>query len=379
MRIVDKISHCGSDDEIVFKHSCEQFARRTIVEVGVNQIAVLVRDGKVADILHSGLHSMEPHNIPLMTEILRSLSQDKMPLFSARIYYFNTSCIPNLRFGTSVRIQEQLDRRLVKSGVGVIPVEVGIYGRYRLQIDDPVLLLKSLLADRTVIRKEFLEEFFRSVLKPAVKMAVLKIVKRESVSIFELERCIAGFSMEICNMVACEFEKVGMSLISLQITKIEPTGEGYDQCRSIYMDDAVRWADAVTTASCNRELGITQPQRMMFDLLKSTAKNSSSGQMMGAGMNMAAMRSMYQAFNQVFKDFFDGGMYNRNGSKDGMQHGAESEKDSSSDHKGDGGRGTFGWESSFQQVCPVCGGLNPAEACYCMYCSFKLINQKGVR
>lgn len=359
MEWMDIISHqCG--DEFVYQYPRKQFSRFTVVQVKVNQIAVFVRDGQVADVLKPGAHVLTPETIPILSGILKRLFQNQPSEFSAEIYFFSTSYIPNLKFGTSVRMNVCLSRGFISEEDECIPIRAGVYGTYHLKVEKPVLLLKSLLADRTVVEPEFIEHYFSSILISAVKVTVGTITFNEKISIFQVEQHLDRLSMVIQSAVAPAFDRIGLQLVDLEIADINPDMDpDYEKVKAVCVQKLVALQEADTIAKANRLLGVTYPERELLRILENHSKNTSSGQAVDAAMNLNMMRIMNDLFYREF-----GKMYH---------YGADEHREADSRKT----KTEAEEENSFQQVCPMCKQLNPAEARYCMHCSSWLVNTKG--
>lgn len=351
------ISH-QCEDDIVYRYSCGQLDHSTMVQVGVNQKAVLVRDGKVADVLESGSHVLSPDNIPLMMEILKHLSQDNMSAFSAQIYFFSSSYIENLKFGASLEIREYMDRKLVPEGYGVIPVTAGIRGRYILQIRDPELFLKKLLADRVVIDRAFIEHYFGLLLLPTVKTTMKRVIRQKQISIFELDEQLECFSQEVKKAVQVYFDEIGLSLIHFNIIAVDAkSNPAYQKLLEIFIREYEVIANASMNARAYKILGTTYNDRQIQRIFMTLAKNSSGNQYASAGMNMAFIKMMNEWLNHQFEGMSPGG--GNGGNPPDEKPPVEN-------------------SSKPFQVCPMCGKLNPVEARYCMFCSSWLDKKGGV-
>ncbi|HKY33005.1 MAG TPA: SPFH domain-containing protein [Candidatus Polarisedimenticolia bacterium] len=81
-------------------------ARLTVRE---NQLALLVNEGKAADLFRPGLHALSTRNVPVLAT-LRGWKHGFESPFKAEVYFFNTRLFTDLKWGTSqpvlVRDQE---------------------------------------------------------------------------------------------------------------------------------------------------------------------------------------------------------------------------------------------------------------------------------
>lgn len=333
MKLLNDISHRFGND-LVFQYPCEQFFRVNVVHVELNQCAVFVKNGIIADVLEPGRHPLEPENIPLLMGILNRMSGKNPSVFHAQVYFFNMSCVTNLKFGTSMKLCEYADE-------GMLPVTAGVFGRYQLRIVDPVLLLKTLLADRIILDRKHLEGYFRSLLVSSIIPVLREIIDRERISVFNLEKYLTVFSREVQQAISMYFEEIGLELLRINIEGFNMEKDFvYQNLVQIHMYKAASLAKAKVDAEANRILDTTYSERENFRIQSILFQRSSVSRAVDAAVDLASMLA-------AIDTFYSGLNCNLNS----------------------GGENLY---SAIQQICPVCGRANPPEADYCMFCTTDL-------
>lgn len=339
MKLLNDISH-RFDNDLVFQYPCERFFSMNVVNVGLNQCAVFVRRGMIADVLGPGRHPLEPENIPLLMGILNRMSGQGPSVFHAQVYFFNMSCVTDLKFGTSMKLCEYADEEIVPGG-GMLPITAGVFGRYQLRIVDPVLLLETLLADRITLDRKHLERYFYSLLVSSIIPVLREIIDREQISVFELEKYLTVFSREAQQAVSMYFEEIGLKLLRINIEGFSAEEDPvYQRLVKIYLYAAASLAKAEADARANRILDTTYAEREQYRIFDIMSRRSSVNRATDAAVDFASIRAV--------SDLFYRGLNHSLNSREEDRHPAG------------------------QQICPVCGRANPPEAHYCMFCTTDL-------
>src|SRR5262249_29263843 len=91
-----------SDDAIVYRYPVldQEIKMGAQLTVRENQLALLVNEGKAADLFAPGLHELTTRNIPVLTTLKGWKYGFESP-FKAEVYFFNTKLFTDLKWGTS--------------------------------------------------------------------------------------------------------------------------------------------------------------------------------------------------------------------------------------------------------------------------------------
>ena len=107
-----------------------------MLTVRESQVAVLVSEGRVADLYEPGLYKLETNNMPVLTTLENWPHGFNSP-FKAEIYFFNTRRFTDLKWGT----KNPLMLRDKEFGA----VRLRAFGTYSVRITDPIVFIKEIV------------------------------------------------------------------------------------------------------------------------------------------------------------------------------------------------------------------------------------------
>jgi membrane protease subunit (stomatin/prohibitin family) len=107
-----------------------------MLTVRESQTAILVNEGRIADVFEPGLYQLETRNMPVMTT-LESWPHGFSSPFKAEVYFINMRRFTDLKWGTKNPIM------LRDKEFG--PVRLRAFGTYTLKITQPQLFLKEIV------------------------------------------------------------------------------------------------------------------------------------------------------------------------------------------------------------------------------------------
>ncbi|PPD31481.1 MAG: antifreeze protein [Methylomonas sp.] len=107
-----------------------------MLTVRESQTAILVNEGRIADVFEAGLYQLETRNMPIMTT-LESWPHGFASPFKAEVYFINMRRFTDLKWGTKNPIM------LRDKEFG--PVRLRAFGTYTLKIIQPQLFLKEIV------------------------------------------------------------------------------------------------------------------------------------------------------------------------------------------------------------------------------------------
>src|SRR6266550_7994972 len=93
-----------------------------------NQAALLVNEGKAADLFQPGRYELTTKNIPILTD-LKGWKYGFQSPFKAEVYFFNTRLFPDLKWGTTNPVMMR------DTDFGMIRLRA--FGTYATRISDP--------------------------------------------------------------------------------------------------------------------------------------------------------------------------------------------------------------------------------------------------
>ncbi len=147
---------------------------RLIVRPG--QVAVFVREGKIADVFQPGTYELTTSNLPILSTLAGWKYGFDSP-FKAEVYFVSTRQLSDLKWGTPNPIM------LRDADFG--PIRLRAFGVYTLRAIDPAALLRELVGTDGIFEAEEVTELLRSIIISAFsdvlgesKIAALDLASR---------------------------------------------------------------------------------------------------------------------------------------------------------------------------------------------------------
>lgn len=122
MAIIDVVKFDGlkSRDWIVYKHPSDKLVLGTQLTVKEGQVAIFMKDGRIADIFEPGRYTLSTDNLPLLRGLVNIPFGGTTP-FPAEVYFLNTLTKLDIPWGTADPIQLIDPKFGVKPRQGVWP------------------------------------------------------------------------------------------------------------------------------------------------------------------------------------------------------------------------------------------------------------------
>jgi membrane protease subunit (stomatin/prohibitin family) len=177
------------------------------------QVAILVSNGKLADVFEPGMYRLETKNLPVLSTLLGWKYGFESP-FKAEVYFVNTTIITDLKWGTPNPVMMR------DSDFG--PVRVRAFGTYTLRALDPKILLSELVGTDSVFEADEITELLRSI----VNNAFAEVVSQSEIPVLDLARAYRHLSERmraaVGEMVDDEY---GLEIPQLHIVNISLPAE----------------------------------------------------------------------------------------------------------------------------------------------------------
>ena len=177
------------------------------------QMAVMVSNGKLADVFEPGRYSLETKNLPILSTILGWKYGFDSP-FKAEVYFVNTTIITDLKWGTPSPVMMR------DPDFG--PVRVRAFGTYTLRAVDPVVLLTELVGTDSVFEADEISELLRSI----VNSVFADVVASANIAVLDLASSYRELGeqmrMEVLESVDDEY---GLEIPQLHIVNISVPAE----------------------------------------------------------------------------------------------------------------------------------------------------------
>ena len=305
MTIASIIKYEGDNSTFIWKHPLEDFNSMTQLIVHESQEAVFFMNGQALDLFGPGRYTLETQNIPKIGKFLNRTTGDQTP-FHCEVYFINKTEQMSIKWGTDSRVQ------YIDPQYG-FPLSIGASGEMSLRAEDSRKLLLKLVGTEKTLDQEKLTGFFRAFLLTRVKTYIAQVIKKDVISIFELDEKLALFSQSIHKMLIPDFADYGVSLERFFVTSIaKPDGEPqYEQFKELhfrqYADIAeakirqqadIIYAnteaqkvviDSKAQATKRQQEGYTYAQERGFEIAEQVAQNEAVGQFTNMGVGLGTM------------------------------------------------------------------------------------------
>ncbi len=271
----------SSKNTIVYKFPMDgrQIQMGSKLTVRESQIAILVSDGKIADVFGPGMHKLETSNMPVLT-VLKSWAFGFKSPFYADVYFINTKQFTNQKWGTTNPIAMR------DKDFGTIRVRG--FGAYSFKVNDATVLLKELFGTNSTFNTEDINDY----LKTMVVANISDTIAESKISALDLASNLLEFNDMAKKALEGKFEEMGLKLTNLIVENLS-------------FPKAVE--EALDTRSSMGIMGDKMGTFMQYQTAmaaRDAANNEGSG-IAGAGVGMGAGVAMGSMMASAMKDAKD--------------------------------------------------------------------------
>lgn len=314
----DVLEYRGTAEDLIWKSDIENFGNNTKVVVRPSQEAIFVSGGQMSDTMREGTHQLKSQN---HSGLLRNLFGSR-PSTATEVYFFNLAVVRPIEWGT----REQVE---IMDPVYQIPVRVGAGGTMHVRIGNSRKLLEKLVGMQRSFTRDQMDEFFQGVMAGCIGHHLSDTLSESKYDLFQFSRETKRLSNELFGILAGEFADYGLILEKFFLDRIKVNEEDAAKLRKIIqthsestiedtlqnkldMQNAIERgkinvieatnesdiqrirADAAAyetmaaghagnqveaekqkfQAESNRTLGMSEQERLAFDIMKEIAKNS---------------------------------------------------------------------------------------------------------
>ena len=137
----------ATDDTMVYRYDSngKDIMMGAQLTVRESQAAVMVNEGKLADVFQPGRYELSTQNMPILTA-LKSWKYGFNSPFKAEVYFVNTKQFLDQKWGTSNPVM----MRDAEFGM----VRLRAFGIYAFSVDDPVVFLKQVFGTTALMTTE---------------------------------------------------------------------------------------------------------------------------------------------------------------------------------------------------------------------------------
>lgn len=263
MAIIDVIKYEGGNNVLVWKHPKEDFNTSAQLIVHESQEAIILRDGQMMGPYSAGKHTIETENIPGVRRLVGLVTGGISPNHY-EVYFVNKSFSMDIPWGTATPWTIQ-DPSLQ------IPFEMQAHGQFAVRVVDSKQLLLKLVGTTTSFTQRTLQDYFYGIMISRIKDCVSNLIISEGLSHTEISSHLIDISEKVAPKLSNSLIKYGLTLEEFAVENISILKD------DIYTD--VR--EAMKTRATNTITGVTEQEKMGYDVAKAQAQNPGMGGQMG--------------------------------------------------------------------------------------------------
>lgn len=271
MAIIDVIKYEGDNSTFVWKHPAEDFNTSSQLIVHESQEAILFLNGQALDLFGPGRHKLETQNIPILRRFLNIPTGGVTP-FHCEVYFINKTEQMAIRWGTDSKVQ-------YIEPTYKFPLSIGANGEMSLSVADSRNLLVKLVGTERLLTQSELVRFFRAFLMTRVKTYMAQAMRKNEISIFEIDERLEDFSAELKEKLTPDFADYGINLNRFLVTTVvKPEGDQqYEKFKELHFR---QYAD-IAEAKLRQQVGIieqqTKAQQMVIESQALAQKRATEG------------------------------------------------------------------------------------------------------
>lgn len=178
-----------------------------MLTVRESQVAILVNEGRIADVYQPGLYQLETNNMPIMT-MLESWPHGFNSPFKAEVYFFNMRRFTDLKWGTKNPIM------LRDKEFG--PVRLRAFGTYAVKIKDPEKFSKEIVGTNGHFGTGEISDQLRNLIIARFSA----IIGNANIPVLDLAGNYDQLSQFISEKITPEFLDYGLEVNNLLIENI---------------------------------------------------------------------------------------------------------------------------------------------------------------
>ncbi|MEN3041146.1 MAG: SPFH domain-containing protein [Bacteroidia bacterium] len=173
-----------------------------------SQVAILVNEGKIADVYQPGRHELTTRNMPILTNLKGWKYGFESP-FKVDVYFVSTREFQNLRWGTQQPVMVE------DAELSLVPIRA--FGTFAIRVKDAATFFREFAGtDPVVTIDEFLEGGFRSLVVTHFSHAL----KRSGRSIAEINAQANQLGDILMPILQPEFQRVGIELTRFLVESV---------------------------------------------------------------------------------------------------------------------------------------------------------------
>jgi membrane protease subunit (stomatin/prohibitin family) len=203
-----------SNDTLIYRferygNQIKYGAKLTVRE---GQAAVFINEGKIADVFHPGMYTLETRNLPILSTLQGWKYGFNSP-FLAEVYFCSTRQFTDLKWGT----QKPVIMRDIEFG----PVRLRAFGTYAIAVKDPSVLLRQLSGTEG----RFTLDEIVNQLRNLIVSRFADMMGESKIPVLDLASSYNELSESLSGLIGAEFNNYGLQLVTLLIENISLPAE----------------------------------------------------------------------------------------------------------------------------------------------------------
>ena len=284
--IIEVIKYDGPNDILVWKFPNEDFNTNTQLIVGPSQEAIFIKGGQVLGRFISGTYTLDTKNYPFIHTLVRLVTGGVSP-FQCSVYYINKVFSMGIDWGTDTPIS-------VVDPIYHVPIDIRSYGDFSIQVENGQKLMEKLVGAEYGFSHQEIQQYFSNMMATQVRGVISGTMIERQLSPIGIDAHLAEMSSSAMEKIRPIFEPYGMTVHHFTIAAI--TAPELDEIKQKARDLQRQRMEINITAEGkrtiaqaqafeNRELGITQKDKMVAEIGQTLAGNP--GPMTGGVGGMA--------------------------------------------------------------------------------------------
>ena len=177
------------------------------------QLAIFVREGKLADVFAPGHHSLETRNLPVLSTLAGWAKGFDSP-FKAEVYFVSTRPITDLKWGTPSPV--------LMRDPDFGSVRVRAFGTYTLRALDPKRLLEQLVGTDSSFESDEIGELLRAI----IATAFADLVAKSEIALLDLSKNYQSLSDRLRDLARTRIDdEYGLEIPQLYIVNVSVPAE----------------------------------------------------------------------------------------------------------------------------------------------------------
>src|ERR1700733_1147516 len=217
----------AAKEEILYKWPDVTIRRLTQVTVQPDEMALFVKEGKVAGALTAGRSTLDGALIPFLGDIIDWASGGNM--YRAELYFVGTREFVSLPFGGPIDNIEDPETGLA--------VGLRVFGEYALSVSDPTAMILKLVGTRQATN-DLITDWAREQILKALRTSVVKKLTAEKWPVLGLAARTADIESALIADVQAPLEPYGLKITRLGNMTISLSPEDEQTLKGLRKDTA---------------------------------------------------------------------------------------------------------------------------------------------